>query len=81
MSTYQRFHSGSMAASGRLCRPSAMKLTASTMTTASISMRTNSLTELDTARGWSCTCTSLMPAGRPSSIRSVAVVQRLAQRG
>ena len=57
-----------------------MKLTASTMTTASISMRTNSLTELDTARGWSCTCTSLMPAGRPSSISAVAALQRLAQR-
>ena len=36
-----------------------MKLTASTIATASTSTRTNSLTELDTARGWSWTCAQL----------------------
>ena len=49
-----------------------MKLTASTITTASTSTFTNSLTEVATARGWSCTCTRRMPAGRPSSMRPVA---------
>ncbi|MNU93773.1 hypothetical protein D3C71_837220 [compost metagenome] len=48
-SMYQRFHSGFLP--GRLCRPSAMKLTASTMTTASISTLTNSFTEVATALG------------------------------
>ena len=52
--------------SGRVCRPRLMKLTASTMAIASISTFTNSLTERETACGWSCTCSRVMPAGRPS---------------
>ena len=40
-----------------------MKLTASTSATASINTRTNSPTDLDTAAGWSCTRSSVMPAG------------------
>ena len=62
MSSVQRRHKGCWP--GRLCRPSAKKLTASTITTASISTLMNSLTELDTALGWSCTCVRLMPAGK-----------------
>ena len=59
MSTYRR--------SARPCAgPSARKLTASTITTASISVRTNSLTERATASGWSCTCASSMPTGSSS---------------
>jgi len=53
-----------------------MKLTASTITTASISTLTNSPTERDTASGWSCTCSSSMPSGR-SALTSVAAARRL----
>jgi hypothetical protein len=56
-----------------------MKLTASTITTASISTLTNSLTELATALGWSCTCTSATPAAALlDALRRP--LQRLAQR-
>jgi hypothetical protein len=55
-----------------LCRPSEMMLTASTMATASISTRTNSLTELATATGWSCTCASFTPSGSCLSMPAVA---------
>ena len=48
-----------------------MKLTSSTITTASISTPTNSLTDVATALGWSCSCTSSMPAGKVFSMRSV----------
>ncbi|MCY1307163.1 hypothetical protein D9M70_570660 [compost metagenome] len=49
--------------SGRVCKPSATKLTASTITTASISTRTNSPTDCLTALGWSCTWSISMPTG------------------
>ena len=48
-------------------------LTTNTISTASISTRTNSPTERETALGWSCTCTKLTPAGKVFSIRVVAV--------
>ena len=48
---------------GLKCRPRLRKLTASTITMASISTRTNSLTERATARGWSCTWVISMPTG------------------
>ncbi|MNZ98362.1 hypothetical protein D3C78_1176420 [compost metagenome] len=60
-SMYQRRHQ--RCAPCRLCNPRLMKLTASTTTTASISTAMNSLTDLDTALGWSCTLTSCMPTG------------------
>ena len=44
-------------------RPSEKKLTASTITTASASERTNSATEWRTAAGWSDTRSSFMPTG------------------
>ncbi len=50
-----------------------MKLTASTIATASISTRTNSLTEVATDTGWFCTCASFTPAGSWRSISAVAV--------
>ena len=52
----------------RLCSPRLKKLTASTITTASISTLTNSLTESATALGWSCTCCNATPSGRLFSI-------------
>ena len=75
MSSVQRRHSGCVP--GRLCNPRLMKLTASTMATASISTLTNSLTEVATAVGWSCTCTSLMPSGSALSKWSVTLVSAL----
>ncbi len=53
-----------------------MKLTASTITTASISTRTNSPTERLTASGWSCTCSISMPTG--SCLRSASASARSA---
>ena len=51
--------------------PRLMKLTASTMTTASPSVSMNSLIERDTTVGWSATeCTS-MPAGRSAFNRAM----------
>ena len=58
--------------SGRVCSPRLMKLTASTTAMASISTFTNSPTERSTARGWSWTCSSVMPAGRRLRIRSIS---------
>jgi len=49
---------------GLVCRPRAMKLTANTISTASISTRTNSPTHRVTAVGWSCTCVTVMPIGK-----------------
>ena len=74
-SSVQRRHKGF--SPGRLCKPSAKKLTASTMTTASIKTLMNSLTELDTAEGWSCTCLSVMPAGNWASNCCVLVFKAL----
>ena len=74
-SMYHRLHSGCWP--GRLCSPSATKLTASTITTASISTFTNSLTEVDTDLGWSCTFTSCTPAGRLVPMRSVVCCNAL----
>ena len=65
---YQRFHSGWLP--GRLCRPRLMKL-GQHDDTASISTFTNSLTDVDTALGWSCTLTSLTPAGSELLMRCV----------
>ena len=50
-SSVQRRHKG--CTPGRLCKPSDKKLTSNTITTASIRTLMNSLTELDTAFGWS----------------------------
>ncbi|MNR41231.1 hypothetical protein D3C85_1595940 [compost metagenome] len=69
-SMYQRRHQ--RCSPWRLCRPRLMKLTASTTATASISTLMNSLTELDTALGWSCTLTSCMPAGSSVARRALA---------
>ena len=52
-------------------------LTASTMATASISTPTNSLTELATDTGWSCTCASFTPAGRRLSMVAVVAFSAL----
>ena len=70
MSKVQRRHSGLLP--GRLCKPSAKKLTAKTITTASISTLMNSLTELATALGWSCTWVRLMPAGKLACVAVIA---------
>ena len=43
------------------------------MTTASISVFTNSLTEVDTFFGWSWICTSLMPAGSPALLPALLI--------
>ena len=75
MSSVQRRHNGCWP--GRLCRPRLMKLTASTMATASISTLMNSLTELATALGWSCTCTSCTPSGRVLPMRWVVLSSAL----
>ena len=48
---------------GLVCKPSATKLTISTMTTASINVWMNSPTDAVTARGWSDTRCSSMPTG------------------
>ncbi|MNT56393.1 hypothetical protein D3C72_1936860 [compost metagenome] len=69
-STETRRHSGSLPL--RMCRPRLKKLTASTITTASIRVCTNSLTEVATALGWSCTFARPMPAGRVGAILSTA---------
>ena len=63
--------------SGLVCSPKATKLTASTTAIASISTRTNSPTERDTAVGWSCTCSSVMPAGRLARIASTLALSAL----
>lgn len=52
---------------GFVCRPNATKLTASTISTASIRVWMNSLTDSVTARGWFDTWCSSMPTG--SSLR------------
>jgi hypothetical protein len=49
--------------SGLVCRPRLTKETASTIATASISTRMNSLTLAATARGWSATLNISMPTG------------------
>ena len=74
-SSVQRRHQGCWPA--RLCRPSAKKLTASTMTTASISTLTNSFTESATARGWSCTWRRSTPSGSCDSIFCVVAFSAL----
>ena len=57
-----------------------MKLTASTITTASISTLTNSPTERDTAVGWSWTCVQLDAHRQVGADRRGRRLQRLAQR-
>jgi len=54
-----------------LCKPKDTKLTASTMKMASISTLTNSPTEVATARGWSCICTSCTPIGKDRSMSAM----------
>ncbi len=58
---------------GLKCRPRLMKLTASTITTASISTLTNSPTERDTTVDWSWNWCSSMPAGRSARIVCAAL--------
>ena len=53
-------------------KPSDSRLTAMTMSTASASTLTNSLTARVTARGWSATRSRRMPAGSCASIFSTA---------
>ena len=77
-SMYQRFHQ--RCSPVRLCIPKLTKLTANTMATASISTLTNSLTELATDLGWSCTFTSCTPAGKVLAIDAVAACKALPSR-
>ena len=57
-----------------------MKLTASTIITASISTRTNSPTERDTALGWSWICVQLDADRQLGADRRRSPLQRLAER-
>jgi len=63
--------------SGLVCRPSATKLTASTMRMASIRVCTNSPTEADTASGWFDTRCSSMPTGNSLFMRVTVVCRAL----
>ena len=63
---------------GLVCRPSATKLTASTISTASISVWMNSLTDAVTARGWFDTRCSSMPTGSCALMRRDGLVESLA---
>ena len=65
--------------SGLKCRPSATKLTASTIRIASISVPTNSLTEPDTTFAWFWNWCSSRPTGRSARIAADGLLQRLAE--
>ena len=67
----------SMRSFGLVCRPSERKLTASTITTASISTCTNSPTEFCTDFGWFCTCSISMPIGSFARILSTVARRSL----
>ena len=60
-----------------LCKPSETKLTNNTITTASISTRTNSPTEEATALGWSCTDCRFTPTGKVGVMVTMASFKAL----
>jgi hypothetical protein len=62
---------------GFRCRPRLTNEIASTIAIASISTRTNSLTELFTARGWSATLKISMPTGSAASSRCCVCARSL----